>query len=373
MATSGKPLAFFSLRLCLALLASMLLHLLIVAGSVGWLPQWKLSASVPLEVTLVKTPPPITPGLIVRRPKLKPVPKTVPASQVAAHSSEKSVQPESIIKKEEVTTEPVIPESQLALPQEQQHGSEAQEAETITRQEAQEPLPELVQEPVQDAAPEAAPEPLRPPPPRHVEMIFLVNYDGVNAVETQRYQVFADGRYELSSTAEATGLPSLVLSDLNQKSTGHVTPQGLKPETFTYQYGSNNKKAQKASFDWVSKNLTMEVGEKKQTVPLVEGTQDLLSFLYQFMFTPPLEQFQLAVTTGKKLKTYAYLFEGEEDIDTRLGVVRALHIAKSSGSGEEKAELWLAENYYYLPVKIRKTDSDGKVIESTINSINITP
>ncbi len=198
-----------------------------------------------------------------------------------------------------------------------------------------------------------------------------MDYDGARAIEKQRYQAFEDGRYTLSSTAEAKGLLSLALSDLNQKSEGTITPQGLKPNSFTYQYGTNAKKLQKASFDWAGKSLSMEVGDRKQVVPLEEGTQDLLSFLYQFMFTPPLEQFQLAVTTGKKIKTYHYFFEGEEEISTQLGTLRALHIAKSSGKGEEKAELWLAEDYHYLPVKIRKTDADGKVVQSTISKIKL--
>lgn len=190
-------------------------------------------------------------------------------------------------------------------------------------------------------------------------------------MEKQRYQVLEDGRYILTSTVEAKGLLALALSDLNQKSEGRITPQGLKPDSFTYQYGNNAKKLQKAGFDWTGKILSMEVGDRKQVVPLEEGTQDLLSFLYQFMFTPPLEQFQLAVTTGKKIKTYHYFFEGEEEISTKLGMLRALHIAKSSGKGEEKAELWLAEDYHYLPVKIRKTDADGKVVQSIISNIKL--
>lgn len=351
MTTSGKPLAFFSLRLCLALLASMLLHLLIVAGSAGWLPSWLADESDPLEITLADVPPPPKPKPVFQPAIPKPVPKAAPKPAATPTPPEKPVQQDTTPKLQtpEASTQPINQPEPTA----------------------EEPAPQPVPEPEQAAEPIA--EAPRPMPPKHIELEFLVDYDGASAVEKQRYQVFEDGRYVLSSTVEAKGLLSLALSDLNQKSEGHVTPQGLRPDAYTYQYGSNSKKAQKASFDWAGKNLTMEVGEKKQTAALAEGTQDLLSFLYQFMFTPPLENFQLTVTTGKKLKTYTYAFEGEEELKTKLGNLQTLHIAKSSGNGEEKTEIWLASDYHYLPVKMRKTEANGKVVQSTINSINMTP
>jgi hypothetical protein len=352
MTSSGKPLAIIHPRLWLALLVSILLHLLLVAGSADWLPDW-LPEDEPMEVTLAYLPP----------PPPKPVPKVAPTPKPPPATAQPKAKPIAAMPAAIETPSPPPP--------------------TTVEQPAVQPAPPTAEAAVHEAAPPAEtpapevpvaatpPEHTRPAPPRYVELEFLVDYNGARAIEKQRYQAFEDGRYILSSTAEAKGLLSLALSDLNQKSEGTITPQGLKPNSFTYQYGTSAKKLQKASFDWVGKSLSMEAGDRKQVVPLEEGTQDLLSFLYQFMFTPPLEQFQLAVTTGKKIKTYQYFFEGEEEISTQLGTLRALHIAKSSGKGEEKAELWLAEDYHYLPVKIRKTDADGKVVQSTISKIKL--
>jgi hypothetical protein len=349
-------LANINKRLWWALAISIALHFLLVAGSEDWLPNW-LPDDDQLEVTLAAPPPPIvkpTPQPISVAPKPKPI-----------HIAQPRPNPEPQPPAKTETTAVPVPQPDTTLP--------VQTAAENTQDSS--PAPQLA---TQQESPAPAEEPEQPtepanPPPKHVEMEFLVDYDGASAVERQNYQVFDDGHYVLSSTAQAKGLISLALSDLNQKSTGRVTAQGLQPEIFTYQYGSNSKKAQKASFDWVGKTLTMEVGASKQTVPLEDGTQDLLSFLYQFMFTPPLEQFELAITTGKQLKIYHYLFEGEEEIKTNLGVLRALHISKSSGNSEEKTEIWLAEDYHYLPVKIRKIDSNGKVIQNTINTLKITP
>jgi len=331
-------------RLWWALAISVLLHFLLVAGSKSWLPSW-LPEDEPLEVTLV-SPPPLA--------------KAIPPQQKTVRIAEQAPKP---IQQPPADPEPKAqPEPLPPVPTTAKAPQETMTPQDTTAPQDTTPVPVTTQE--QSQPPPA-------PTPKHIEIEFLVDYDGASAVERQSYQVFDDGHYVISSVVEAKGLLSLALSDLNQKSTGHVTPQGLRPETFTYQYGKNSKKAQKASFDWSAKTLVMEVGDSKQSQALEDGTQDLLSFLYQFMFTPPLNQIQLVITNGKQVKTYHYLFEGEEEIKTKLGTLRTLHISKSSGKGDEKTEIWLAESYHYLPVMIRKTNSDGKVIQNSINAIRL--
>lgn len=342
-------------RLWLALAISILLHFFLVAGSESWLPSW-LADDEPLQVTLVAPPPMVRP--------VKPMPRIAPppTERKPIRVTEKAPTPPAPAEIEpapQTTTPPPVQTTAEAIPDIAPAPDAVQQDDNPPAKTDTPPASEPV----------AEPSPL--PTPKHIEIEFVVDYDGASAVERQNYQVSDDGHYVLSSTVKAKGLSSLVLSDLNQKSTGRVTAQGLQPETFTYQYGKNSKKAQKASFDWTGKTLVMEVGDIKQSVALEDGTQDLLSFLYQFMFTPPLNQIQLIVTNGKQLKTYHYLFEGEEEIKTNLGTLQALHISKSSGKGDEKTEIWLAENYHFLPVRIRKTNSDGKVIQNNINAIKI--
>ena len=103
----------------------------------------------------------------------------------------------------------------------------------------------------------------------------------------------------------------------------------------------------------------------------MDGAQDLMSFMYQFMFVPPLQEMQLAITNGKRLKTYAYGFDGEETLQTPFGEVRCLHIGRAGGDGEEKTDLWLAADYHYLPVKISKTEKDGTVLERIATRLQV--
>ncbi len=208
--------------------------------------------------------------------------------------------------------------------------------------------------------------------PSKVEIEFqIMRKGGVAGHEHQSFQTTSDGLYVLTSQAGANGLLSLVLSDLMQKSEGQITKQGLRPNRFLYQYGKNAGKAQKAEFDWQNNVLTLEVGNQRRTVELEAGSQDLMSFMYQFMFVPPLQQMQLSVSNGKMLRTYNYIFAGEETLPSKMGPLRTWHISKSSGTDEEKADLWLAVDYHYLPVKISKAEKDGTLMERIATSLQL--
>jgi len=209
------------------------------------------------------------------------------------------------------------------------------------------------------------------PTPRQVDIEYrILRKGGVAGVEKHSYRV-VDSRYILKSVAEPKGLLSLALSELVQESSGQVTPQGLKPQRFTYQYGNKADKAQRAVFDWQAGKLQLQTAKRTQEVPLNEGAQDLMSFMYQFMFVPPLQEMQLAITNGKRLKTYDYGFDGQEVVETPFGKVECLHIEHNSTDGEEKTELWLAADYHYLPIKITRTEKDGTVLERVATRLQI--
>ncbi|MDO9051528.1 MAG: DUF3108 domain-containing protein [Methylotenera sp.] len=182
------------------------------------------------------------------------------------------------------------------------------------------------------------------------------------------FNIDKNGTYSISSNTQAKGLASLFLGTLIQKSEGTVTSNGLVPSFYLYQYGADENKTQTARFVWSDNALQMHSAKGDKTEMLVAGTQDFLSFMYQFMFLPPLENMQIMMTNGKNLRTYIYSFEGEEIIYTKLGELKTVHLLRS-GSEEEKTELWLALDYQYLPVKIRKTEKDGSIIEQIATNI----
>jgi hypothetical protein len=208
---------------------------------------------------------------------------------------------------------------------------------------------------------------------QYVETTFNVStkIDGSpEGKATMTYNLIDGQHYQINSVAKAGGLAALVLSELLQTSEGVLTKTGLQPSKFTYNYGDKASKSRLATFDWQAKTVNMETAAGIQTEQLPDEAQDLLSFMYQFMYVPPLHKMQIHIVNGKSLRTYDYSFEGESSIPLPMGEVNTIHIQHSNAENEEKIELWLAVDYQYLPVKILKIDKNGKIYEFTASRIS---
>jgi hypothetical protein len=219
--------------------------------------------------------------------------------------------------------------------------------------------------------PELSEEQVKPKPYTMVETDFDVRMnDNAERVGTAKihYAKGTEQTYELVWKVSATGLLGLVYPDLTQSSQGAITDAGLKPHQYLYKFGSREDKTYQADFNWTDQEVALHSskGNKKMAIAAdakAGYTQDMLSFMYQFMFEPPLDEMQMYLTNGKKLDLYDYAFEGEETLELKFANVRTYHIQHAKVDSDEKTELWLAMDYRYVPVKIRKTEKDGTVIE----------
>ena len=182
------------------------------------------------------------------------------------------------------------------------------------------------------------------------------------------YLLGENNQYSIKNEVEAKGFVSLFYwNKLAQTSDGVVTPEGLKPKNYHYQFGS--KIDNFAVFDWESKKIITTMNGKTNEFDMFEGSQDMLSFMYQFMFEPPLTKMKIYITNGKNYKPYDYSYIGEEIIETEMDKILTMHIAKFNYNNEERIDLWLAKDYRYLPVKIRKTEKDGSILDQTAKKI----
>ena len=299
----------------------------------------------------------------------------------------------------EVSTETDIPvkEPQQVEPEQlnevkQTEAPSSADNTTLTK----EPLPAVIvptDETLPDpklADPLATGDPIPTPPDAPVQPVdegLVINENAYQYVETTfnvstkiggrpqgkatiTYNLLDGVHYYINSVAKAGGLAALILSELVQTSEGVLTKNGLQPNKFTYNYGDKANKNRLASFDWQAKTVSMQTIAGTQIEPLQDDTQDLLSFMYQFMYVPPLHTMQIHIVNGKSLRTYDYSFEGENSIPLPIGEVSTIHIQHDNNETEEKIELWLAVDYQNLPVKIVKMDKNGKVYEFTATRIN---
>lgn len=215
-------------------------------------------------------------------------------------------------------------------------------------------------------------EPKALPPPSYVETEFEVKRTGFGSGKARyRFDLVGEGRYRLQSEIQAVGIASLAFSGKRlETSLGGVTEYGLQPDSYRYEISSKPEKFQGADFDWVNHKLTLTTAKYHETLDLPDGTQDFLSFMYQFMFVPPLDRMQHTLTNGKTLHTIDYLFVSEDELATKFGNLNTMHIAKSSGDADEKTELWLAVDYRFIPVKILKIAKDGSGYELLVTRID---
>ncbi|ARU30389.1 hypothetical protein CAP31_00975 [Sulfuriferula sp. AH1] len=180
------------------------------------------------------------------------------------------------------------------------------------------------------------------------------------------------GRYTLTSITEGTGIFSLFLpGKLVQISRGKITPFGLAPDDFWIQRGrATPDKTTAAHFDYARKTVTITKNNQAFSVPLQDNAQDVLSVIFQLAVRSPFpDAMLLHVTTGKSLKPYHALVVGEEIMNTALGELNVLHLSRPAEEDEDAMDVWLAEDYNFVPVKIRINHSKYGVIEQVITGM----
>jgi hypothetical protein len=211
--------------------------------------------------------------------------------------------------------------------------------------------------------------------PTRINASYVVTRDGQEiATVTERYEVKGD-HYQVESTTKGIGIYAL-MGVRKLTSTGKVTAQGLKPDHFELHQSNSAKKTLLADFDWVKNTLTMNVKGVNREATLSQGTQDLASYAYQFMFLPrpPKDHLTVTLTTGKKLNTYEYQNnepQGTLVVDGKS--YKTVHLVPSNqpaGQVETK-EMWLAANQNYLLVRFIMVNEDGEKLEQTLTELHV--
>jgi len=317
----------------LALAASLLLHLSLFGGLTWPLPQWQApSESLPIEARLVPPPPRPAPptGAKPKRPLPRPRPAPPPAEVAEVAEVAVDVAPEAAPRIEARQTE-IAPA----------------EAEAVA---------------------EVAWPPLNLLPPR-LDLRYQLRY-GLAAGEQTLVWINEGDGYTLTSVAAATGLAGVFYRGrFVQTSRGRITPQGLQPEEFWDQRGD---KRSSARFDTANDTLTLTPAKGAPRHFAYQGAvQDVLSLFFQFALTapPPPGTLSYTVFNGKKLRDYSYEVLGEAILETGLGALRTLHLARAA-DGDGRFEIWLAVDRHYLPVRVLRSDDDGREMELVLLSIS---
>lgn len=208
--------------------------------------------------------------------------------------------------------------------------------------------------------------------PKLIQLEYDVTRDGkLFAKVTESFS--QNGKYyTIKSVTKGVGVYAL-MGERVLTSTGVVTKAGLKPSRFELRQGKSAKKTLITDFNWAKSKLIMQVKGETNTESLAQGTQDLASYVYQFMYSPlTKDDVKVRLTTGKKLKLYQYkVLARSEKVAAANKSFKTLHIANQASAGDEKKQLWLAEDQFYLPVRYSLTDEDGDSFEQVLTNIHV--
>lgn len=204
--------------------------------------------------------------------------------------------------------------------------------------------------------------------PREVTVVYQATHQGqpfATVTETFRQQ---DGRYQITSVTEGMGAYALFGKRVLQSS-GEVTAQGLRPLQFQQTQAG---RMVRADFDWQAGMLTLQYKGKTKTQPLLLGTQDVLSYAYQFMFQPPRGgEVVLPVTTGRRLREYRYLISARNVlVESPAGKYHTMHL-KEAAADDDSKEFWLGTQLHHIPVRILMKQDNGAVTMLTLTNVRM--
>jgi hypothetical protein len=211
--------------------------------------------------------------------------------------------------------------------------------------------------------------------PKYIQANYVVSKDGTPFAKVTEQYVVTGNNYKVESTTKGIGIYAL-LGVRKLTSSGTVSAQGLKPIHFELHQGHNANKTLLADFNWQSNTLTMIVKGESQVVPITNGTQDLASFPYQFMFAskPFKNDITVKLTTGKKLNQYQYKIKpGFEALNIGGSQYKTIHLVPANLDKDtvETKELWLATEQSYVLARFLMVDEDGAKLEQVLTELHV--
>ncbi len=204
-------------------------------------------------------------------------------------------------------------------------------------------------------------------PPARLELAWELTKDGSPIAEIVQKLDYSRGQYEITEVWRGRGLYRL-MGNIKRKSRGEVGAEGLRPAEYTDE--RSGRDTERASFDWKAKTVTYQYKGPATTIPLPPNPRDRLQFLLQFAFRPPRgEQVALDVIDGRGISDQVYRVEGRERFKTAAGEFDALKLVRRKEGGE-RAEIWLAADREYLPVRILIIDKKGARLDQVVTRIS---
>ncbi|MEO8100889.1 MAG: DUF3108 domain-containing protein [Betaproteobacteria bacterium] len=209
--------------------------------------------------------------------------------------------------------------------------------------------------------------------PTQILAHYKIHKSGI-LIGTVEERLSRDGdTYKIVSETHTAGALKWFLDDqVTLSSEGKVGPNGLEPFRYELKRRNDPTKNVSADFDQSRSKIISNHHNKTETFHLPAGTMDRLSALYQFAFvTTHAPEVTFWMSQGKEAEQYHYRKQGEPVIQVGDTSYPTLHYARVAEKGRPQAQLWLAKDRQFLPVRMIFEDSRGLSLEQTLVDLQI--
>lgn len=352
--------------LLIALVLSLVLHLLGITGAADWLAEQfrfdEPEAGPPLRTVLRPPPPPVYEALArppPPKPRPKPKPRSAPPPVVTAPVADDTIP-------QLAETMPAAAESASPPAAEPVPPSESPVTPTTAVAEAAAP-PEVAELP-------------QPLPPRSINTPKRIDLVGELFVGEKDFMVGTGGfrlrhdgnRYEISVLGQPKGLAKLFLhGEFSGVSRGAITPEGLQPSEYAEERGRADKR-ESTTLDWEAGVIHLR---DDKIVPIEPPVYDRLSVILQFYYRPPeTNELSMRVAGTRSVDTYIFKRQPDEKLELAFGVIDTHLWRANFDNGDPRIEIWMSPEYRYLPLRVRvhaRKEFGGRYATLKINEIRV--
>jgi len=211
--------------------------------------------------------------------------------------------------------------------------------------------------------------PARAVPPDRITVYYDVSYNGLVMAEGHETLRHDARTYLIESELRGKGIFAIAQRGaVKRSSRGEITPVGLRPLEFRDQRG--DRTPEYARFDWPARLVTHEREGSKQSSAIGNGTQDRVSFLWNFSFVPPRGEVSTQVEDGRGTTQFRFAIAGKETIKTDAGNIECLHLVKVKDAGDSRdTDVWLALDRSLIPIRLLVVEKNGTRVDQVATRI----
>ena len=209
--------------------------------------------------------------------------------------------------------------------------------------------------------------------PTHVRAQYKIIKAGITIGNVEEVFTRTGEEYKITSITQTSGPLAWILRDrLTITSAGRIGSSGIEPALYEFKRQRDSRKNLSSRFDWEKGKILCDHEGQIEPFDLPRGTLDRVSAMYQFMFNAPrTAEVLVRMSQGKQSEQYRYVKQGEPSVKIGDSEYATVHYVRDAKPGESRAELWLAKDRHYLPVRMVFEDSHGISLEQSLVTLDI--